>query len=208
MGFAATKSDVSLLYRSNVSATVFLLIYVDDIIVTGTSIAAISEVVNSLNDNFALKDLGGLHFFLGIKKAGLDNCKSLPTPMTSNPRLYCSIVGSLQYLTVTRPELAYSVNKGSSTLRLHLQKSSNLKITGYSDSGWASDPDDRKSTASFCVYMGPSLISCAILYCDNQGAVFMSTNPVQHARSKHYETDLHFFETTLLKEVTNQSYSR
>ncbi|XP_016191716.1 uncharacterized protein LOC107632562 [Arachis ipaensis] len=172
MGFAATKSDVSLLYRSNVSATVFLLIYVDDIIVTGTSADAISE------------------------KAGIDNCKSRPTPMTSNlklpanegelfanPRLYRSIVGSLQYLTMTRPELAYLVNKvcqfiqaprehhwqavnrilrylqGSSTLGLHLQKSSNLKITGYSDSDWASDPDDRKSTADFCVYMVPNLIS-------------------------------------------------
>ena len=44
-----------------------MLIYVDDIIVTSSSDAAISALLRDLNTDFALKDLGNLHYFLGIE---------------------------------------------------------------------------------------------------------------------------------------------
>jgi histone deacetylase 1/2 len=46
---------------------VYVLIYVDDIIVTSSFDQAISALLRDLNDNFAIKDLGDLHFFLGIE---------------------------------------------------------------------------------------------------------------------------------------------
>nr|XP_016490893.1 PREDICTED: uncharacterized mitochondrial protein AtMg00810-like [Nicotiana tabacum] len=46
---------------------IFVLIYVDDIIVTGSSKDHIRSVVNSLGSRFSLKDLGHLHFFLNIE---------------------------------------------------------------------------------------------------------------------------------------------
>jgi histone deacetylase 1/2 len=46
---------------------VFVLVYVDDIIVTGSSKEAISTLIKDLNTNFAIKDLGELHFVLGIE---------------------------------------------------------------------------------------------------------------------------------------------
>ena len=45
----------------------FLLIYVDDIVVTSSSDTAISALLHSLSSEFALKDLGDLHFFLGLE---------------------------------------------------------------------------------------------------------------------------------------------
>jgi hypothetical protein len=45
----------------------FLLIYVDDIIVESSSDAAITILVKDINDNFATKDLGDLHYSLGIE---------------------------------------------------------------------------------------------------------------------------------------------
>jgi histone deacetylase 1/2 len=45
----------------------FVLIYVDDIIVTSSSDYAITVLLEDLNKNFAIKDLGDLHFFLGIE---------------------------------------------------------------------------------------------------------------------------------------------
>jgi hypothetical protein len=44
----------------------FLLIYVDDIIVTGNNLSAINNLIHKLKLEFAMKDLGPLHFFLGI----------------------------------------------------------------------------------------------------------------------------------------------
>jgi histone deacetylase 1/2 len=114
---------------------------------TSSCDSAISSLLRDRNKDFAIKDLGDLHFFLGIEvkkihngllltrekyatellnKVGLHGCKSAPTPLSSSEQLsltdgtllvpedgtqYRSIVGALQYLTLTRPDLSYSVNK-------------------------------------------------------------------------------------------------
>jgi hypoxanthine phosphoribosyltransferase len=44
-----------------------MLIYVDDIIVTGNSVEAVAALLQDLKQNFARKDLGELHYFLGIE---------------------------------------------------------------------------------------------------------------------------------------------
>jgi hypothetical protein len=46
---------------------VFVLVYVDGIIVAGSSKEAISTLIKDINTNFAIKDLGELHYFLGTK---------------------------------------------------------------------------------------------------------------------------------------------
>ncbi|XP_015933162.1 uncharacterized mitochondrial protein AtMg00810-like [Arachis duranensis] len=126
----------------------------------------------------------------------MNDCKPCATPLPStlkiqatggavfdNPQLYRSVVGSLQYLTVTRPDLAYSVNKvaqfmqspleahwklvkrvlryvqGTAAYGLKIHKDPSLKIIAYCDSDWAGDPNDRKSVGDFCVFMGRNLVS-------------------------------------------------
>ena len=44
-----------------------LLVYVDEILIIGNNFVAISKLVSDSNWNFALKDFGSLHFFLGVK---------------------------------------------------------------------------------------------------------------------------------------------
>jgi hypothetical protein len=44
-----------------------VLIYIDDIIITSSHPAAISQLINDLHSSFALKDLGPLYFFLGVE---------------------------------------------------------------------------------------------------------------------------------------------
>jgi len=122
------------------------LIYVDDILITGSSSADISSIISILNKKNSLKDLGLLHYFFRIEivwhrktdihlchtkyikqllqKANMHEAKPQPTPMTFTIRLtqdvttafndhtLCrSIIGALQYVTITHPELAYSINK-------------------------------------------------------------------------------------------------
>ena len=67
LGFAPSKSDTSLFIFNKSNTSIFVLIYVDDIIVTSLSDEAISALLKDLNSEFALKDLGDLHYFLGIE---------------------------------------------------------------------------------------------------------------------------------------------
>jgi hypothetical protein len=85
----------------------FLLVYVDNIKIACSSSKATSKLLQALKDNFALKHLGPLHYFLGIEfqhtpegylsqkkyttdllhRAGMTNCKPVTTPMASSAKL-------------------------------------------------------------------------------------------------------------------------
>lgn len=101
----------------------------------------------------------------------------------NDPSLYRSTVGSLQYLSLTRPDIAYAVNqvcqfmqrlstghwlvvkrilrylKGTINFGLHLRPSSSVALHGFSNVDWAGNPDDRCSVSGFIVYMGSNPIS-------------------------------------------------
>ncbi|XP_071678452.1 uncharacterized mitochondrial protein AtMg00810-like [Lolium perenne] len=190
---------------------------VDDIIVTGSSDNAITALLQDLKANFAIKDLGDLHYSLGIEvkkihngllltqekyatdlldRVGMHGCKPAPTPLSSSEQLsltdgtsvgsedssqYRSIVGALQYLTLTRPDLAFSVNKicqflhapttehwtaakrilryVQDTLQLGItfRRSSSTFLSAFTDADWAGCLDDRRSTGDFAIFVGPNL---------------------------------------------------
>jgi hypothetical protein len=67
LGFKASKADTLLFIYNKSGVTIFLLVYVDDIIVTSSSQSAIMALLDVLHLEFALKDLGNLHYFLGIQ---------------------------------------------------------------------------------------------------------------------------------------------
>lgn len=105
-GFHSIKSDSSLFVQFHSSYTIFILIYVDDIIITGSSLQEVQNLISKLSSCFALKDLGPLHYFLGVQVNCLSNgglhlsqhkyindllirtnmhaAKPLPTPMQTN----------------------------------------------------------------------------------------------------------------------------
>ena len=101
----------------------------------------------------------------------------------SNVTLYRQLLGSLIYLTVTRPDISYAIHVVSqfmAALRsphyavvlrilrylkdtifdgLHFSSHSSLTLQTYSDADWASDPIDRRSTTGYCFLLGDSLMS-------------------------------------------------
>jgi hypothetical protein len=147
LGFQASKADTSLFFYDKGGVTIFLLVYVDDIIVASSSQEAVDAMPKDLRSNFALKDLGHLHYFLGIEvqyisssinlsqgkyasdvlhRVRMVNCKPCATPLCTSGKLrigsgellspedatrYRSVVEALQYLTLTRPDLSFLVNK-------------------------------------------------------------------------------------------------
>lgn len=64
LGFQNCQADSSLFFKKTSSGCVFLLVYVDDILVTESDIASI---IQTLNHQFSQKDIGELHYFLGLE---------------------------------------------------------------------------------------------------------------------------------------------
>jgi len=294
LGFVESKSDTSLFVLRRQSDTAYLLLYVDDIVLTASSMDFLRRIISALQQEFSMKDLGELHHFLGmhvqrhsggfllsqkqymldiLDRAGMTDCKPCSTPVDTNPKVsavvgaplqdpfdFRSLAGALQYLTFTKPDITYAVQQiclqmhdprephlaalkrilryicGTLHLGLELRPSSVEDIIAYSDADWAGCPNTRKSTSGYAVFLGDNLISwsserqstisrssaeaeyhavanavaeatwlrqlllelhtplrrATLVYCDNISAVYMSSNPVQHQRTKHIEIDLHF----------------
>jgi len=80
LGFIASLVDTSLFIFVHDDIKIFILIYVDDIIIIGTHSKAISAIITKLQVQFPLKDLGPLLFFLGVQATfssdGLHLCKT------------------------------------------------------------------------------------------------------------------------------------
>jgi histone deacetylase 1/2 len=222
LGFVPSKVVTSLFYYSNRKHTMFVLVYVDDIIVASSSQEATRALLLDLQEEFALKDLGDMHYFLGIeikrdqeglvltqgryaanilKRSGMSKCKPIDTPLSSTEKLsvtegsklgtedstrYRSLVGALQYLTLTRPNICFAVNKvcqflhspttthwsavkrilryvcGIMNLGLRIVKSKSMMVSAFSDADWAGCVDDRRSTGGFAVFLGSNLISWSV----------------------------------------------
>jgi hypothetical protein len=67
MGFATSKADSSLFIRKTRLGPISILLYVDDLVITGADLEEINRVKHQLAASFEMKDLGDLHYFLGIE---------------------------------------------------------------------------------------------------------------------------------------------
>uniref|UniRef100_A0A2N9J418 Integrase catalytic domain-containing protein n=1 Tax=Fagus sylvatica TaxID=28930 RepID=A0A2N9J418_FAGSY len=216
-GFTPSSYDSALFIRHTSTGITLILLYVDDIIITGDDTAGIRDLQKFLSQQFEMKDLGTLSYVLGLEvtfssdsyylsqakyafdllsKAGFTDSKTVSTPLEFNVKLnttdgeplsdatlYRQLVGSLIYLTVTHPDLAYAIHlvsqfmfaprsthyvvvlrilryiKGTLFHGLHFSAQSSLELRASADVDWAEDPTDRRSTTGYCFLLGSSLIS-------------------------------------------------
>jgi hypothetical protein len=288
------KSDTSLFIYQHGHDTIYLLLYVDNIVLTSSSDSLLQWVITALQQEFSMTDLGPLHHFLGLtvtrhpdgfhlsqrqyilevlERAGMTDCKPCSTPVDTSGKLsgtegqsvtdpthYQGLAGALQYLTFTRPDISYVVQQvclhmhdprephymlikrilrylhGTLDHGLHLRPTDVSTLVAYSNADWVGCPDTRRSTSGFAVFLGDNLVSwsskrqptvsrssaeaeyrvvantvaettwlrqllqemhlplkrATVVFCDNVSAVYLSSNPVNHQRTKHIEIDLHF----------------
>ena len=97
LGYVQSTSDYSLFVKQTASSFTTLLVYVDDVVLTRNNLAEINSVKQQLHDQFHIKDLGDLNFFLGFEvartKAGL----------VLNQKKYCLEILSEFGLTGCKP---------------------------------------------------------------------------------------------------------
>lgn len=67
LGFVASKADVPLFIFGKAGIYIYLLIYVDDIIIISSTFVATDKLLSQLRIDFAIKDLDKLHYFLGVE---------------------------------------------------------------------------------------------------------------------------------------------
>ncbi|XP_031127507.1 uncharacterized protein LOC116029597 [Ipomoea triloba] len=165
----------------------------------GDNSVLIDTLLQRLSSAFKIRDLRTPGFFLGIetlavhgglvlsqrryigdllKRAGMTDCKPLATPASVTQ--YRRLAGALQYLTITRPDLSYSVNhlcqfmhapttehwgllkrvlryvKGTMDYGLHMTPSLSNDIHAFFDSDWAGCPIDHKSTSGMLSFSTPT----------------------------------------------------
>ena len=216
LGFVSSKANPSLFIYHHNTATLYLLVYVNDIILTGSNQFSIQTILAKIRVKFAIKDLGRLSYFLGLEvhygansiflsqakytydildRANLLDAKPIASPLASgiqltstgdpfpDPTLYRSLVGALQYLTITCPDLLYVVNsvsqflpaptidhfqaikrilryvKGTLSYGLSFTRGSSLLVLGYSNVEWAHCVETRHSTYGYSIFLEGNLVS-------------------------------------------------
>lgn len=217
LNYVQSAADYSLFIKQQGSSFTAILVYVDDLVLAGTDLSEIHYVKQYLDDQFKIKDLGQLRFFLGfevsrsssglvinqrkyalelLSDAGFLASKPANTPMNPSPKLsqdatipysdassYRKLIGRLLYLTNTRPDICFAVQQLSqyvaNPLQHHYQAAtrilrylkscpakglffpaqSDLKLSAFADSDWASCLETRKSVTGFCLFLGPSLVA-------------------------------------------------
>nr|GEW39575.1 putative RNA-directed DNA polymerase [Tanacetum cinerariifolium] len=180
-GFKQSNSDHTLFLKNRKNRVTYLIIYVDDMVITGNDEEEIKRLKKGLFTEFKMKDLGNLKYFLELK--------------------YQRLVGKLIYLSHTRPDIAYAVGvvsrfmhqpqvahmnatlgivrylKGTAGHGVLFRSNGHLNIQMYTDADWAGDKGNRRSTSGYFSLVGE--------------------NPVQHDRTKHVEVDRHFIKEKL-----------
>lgn len=66
LGFSNVKSYCSLFIKHTSQSTIFVLVYMDGILLTGDNVSKVNAIILQLNSHFAPKDLGEMNYFLGL----------------------------------------------------------------------------------------------------------------------------------------------
>eukprot|EP00253_Pinus_taeda_P027535 PITA_27535 len=248
-GFSRCYSDNTVYTKKVGNSLIILVLYVDDLILTDCKPAPSP--------------------FQSRVKLSV-SCTSPEVDAT----LYRQLVGKLLYLTHTRPDLFFAVGlvarflqnpreshwkaakrilryvRGTIQFGIHYSAKATPLLVGFTDSDWAGDPDDRKSTAGYVFTLGSGPITWACkkqaaislssaeaeyrgaveaskealwlrqillelgfeqqhpttLWCDNQSAIQLCKDPVQHQRSKHIELHMHFIRKLIHDHVLEVQY--
>lgn len=174
-----------------------------------------------------------------LNKTKMKTAKPMPTPMISNQNLskngreaiknikqYRSVIGALQYTTMTRPDIVFSVNKlspcmqdprsehwkavkrvlrylkGTINYGISFKACNNLNITCYTDADWATDPDDKKSVTGYCIFIEEKLIS----WCSKkQSTISRSSTEAEYMSVASATTEIMWLQSILRELKLNSN---
>ncbi|GJR23688.1 putative ribonuclease H-like domain-containing protein [Tanacetum coccineum] len=192
-GYRRGTIDKTLFLKKDKHDIILVQVYVDDIIFGSTKKSWCDEFEALMKSRFQMSSMGELTFF----SFSAYNVKTASTPIeTQKPlvkdeeandvdvHLYRSMIGSLMYVTASRPDIMFAVCacsrfqvtpktshlsavkrifrylKGKPSLGLWYPRESSFDLESFSDSDYAGANLDRKSTTGGCQFLGRRLITC------------------------------------------------
>eukprot|EP00253_Pinus_taeda_P031310 PITA_31310 len=176
MGFVKSDADLNLYYLVVERKPLILVLYVDDLFLTGSS-RLIEDCKKNLATKFDMKDLGRMHYFLGLevwqqkgeiflgqgryvakilKRFGMGDCRPMAMPMITNWKKIDASKDKDVDPTLYRQligSLMYLVNTrpdicyAVNTLSQFMGK--DIRLSGFTNADWAGSSVDRKSTSGY-----------------------------------------------------------
>lgn len=218
LNFKHYDLDDATLFVNKVGKKVaYLVVYVDDLLMTRNNESYIASIKKELKKGFEMTDLGYVHYYLGIEvtqhpksiflsqkkcigdllnKFGMTKCNPLTTPMEQNLKLtsiegkecedatkYRQLVGSLNYLTTTRPNISFVVGilsrfmqkpceghwsapkrvlrylKGTQDFGIKYTQVDDFSLIGYYDLDFDGDKEIGVSTSGYAMSLGSGVVS-------------------------------------------------
>ena len=255
-GYKHSENDYSLFFKKTADSVVFVAVYVDDILVTGSDEGEICVLKEFLDITFKIKDLGFASYFLGLevlqspqgliltqrkytmgllKEFDCTHSSGAVTPLDcsiklhtdigdvlSEPTLYRKLVGKLNFLTHTRPDIAFAVQhlsqflqtprvphlqaavhvlrylKTEPTLGVLLHTDSELSMLAYCDADWAACSHTRRSISGYVIFLRKTLISWKS---KKQQTVSLSSAEAEYRSMRRLVAELAWL-SRLLNELT------
>nr|GEY18148.1 hypothetical protein [Tanacetum cinerariifolium] len=173
-GFYHSRCDSSLYIFRQGSRVAYLVIYVDDIILTASCPTLLQHIIGSLNNEFDMTDLEGLNYFVSIfanrtptslflspkkyalhlfEHADMVTCNPSQTPVDTESKLGSEVQQICLYMHDPREPHLPSLKRilkyvqGTLDLGLHIYASSTTSLVGYSDADWTGSLSTRISTS-------------------------------------------------------------
>nr|GEV01750.1 hypothetical protein [Tanacetum cinerariifolium] len=198
-------------------------IYVDDIIFGATNKDLCKSFEKLMKDKFQMSSIRGTHILSGSSASTpIDTEKPLqkdPDGEDVDVHIYRSMIGSLMYLTSSRPNIMFAVCacarfqvtpkvshlhavkrifrylKGKPHLGLWYPKDSPFDLVAYSDSDYAGASLDKKSTTEGCQFLGSRLISWQ---CKKQTVIATSSTKAEYVAGASYYAQVLWIQNQML----------
>eukprot|EP00253_Pinus_taeda_P008742 PITA_08742 len=209
-GFSRCHSD-NIVYTKKVGKSLIILVlYVDDLILTGSDPNLINHVKSNLKKKFEMTDLGHLHYFLGLQVLQSKEGISLSQSNAEESPLLVGFTDSDwdgdpddRKSTVS---YAFTLGSGPITWACKNQGVISLSSSEAEYRGAVEASKEALWLQQILSEFGFQQQHPTTLWCDNQSAIQLCKDPVHHQRSKHIELHMHFIRNLIHDHVLEVQY--
>eukprot|EP00253_Pinus_taeda_P009702 PITA_09702 len=209
-GFSRCHSDNTVYTKKVGKSLIILVLYVDDLILTGSDPNLINHVKSSLKKKFEMTDLGHLHYFLGLQilqsKEGIflsqSNAEASPLLVGFTD---CDWAGDPDDQKSTACYV-FTLGSGPITWACKKQGAISLSSAEVEYRGAVEASKEALWLRQILSEFGFQQQHPKTLWCDNQSVIQLCKDPVQHQRSKHIELHMHFIRKLIHDHVLEVQY--
>eukprot|EP00253_Pinus_taeda_P024206 PITA_24206 len=220
LGFTKSEANVNLYHIMVEGKPLIIVLYVDDLILTSDD-QLIQSCKEDLAREFEMKDMGLMHYFLGmevwqkdgevfvsqgkyaneiLRRFHMEKCKPMQTPLARNWRKEDATSRSPSDRKSTSGGI---FNLGSAVVSWYSRKRRSIALR-------SAEAENMAASQAACeaIWMGKILVGLfgqrmdpIVIYCDNQSCIKLSENPVFHDRSKHIDIRYHHLRNCVAKRI-------